>query len=72
MSINKAGYTATEVACGWAWAVMKKAYPNIWAGAVMRKPPVNAENAKRYHPTDRPTDRAVHEVACTRLKIYQS
>ena len=26
---NKAGYTASEVACGWAGAVMKKAYPSI-------------------------------------------
>ena len=32
--VNKAVYTATEVACG-------------WAGAVMQKPPVNAEKSKR-------------------------
>ena len=27
-------YTRAEVACGWAGAVMIKAYPSIWAGAV--------------------------------------
>jgi len=42
--VNKAGYTATEVACGWAGAVMKKANSSMWAGAVMQKTPKNAEN----------------------------
>ena len=31
----KAGYKATEVACGWAGAVMKPANSSIWAGAVL-------------------------------------
>ena len=44
--INKAGYTATEVACGWAGAVKKKANSSIWAGAVMLKMHENAEKAK--------------------------
>ena len=35
----------------------------------MQKPHVNAENAQRYHLADRPTNRAVHRVACTGLKI---
>ena len=30
--------------------------PSSWAGAVMQKPPINAEKAKCYEPTDRPTD----------------
>ena len=50
---NKAGYTATKVACGWARAVMKKSNSNIWPGM-----PENAKNAKKANgdrPTDRPT-----------------
>ena len=31
MMIDKAGNTATEVACGWAGAVMKKSNSSIWA-----------------------------------------
>ena len=46
-NINKAGYTATEVACGWAGAVMNHADSSIWAGAVMQKTPENAENVKK-------------------------
>ena len=30
---------ATEVACGWAGAVTKKANPSIWAYTVTQKPP---------------------------------
>ena len=41
---NKAGYTAIEVPCRWAGAVMKVNL-SILAGAVMQKPPVNAEKA---------------------------
>ena len=55
--MNKAGYTATEVACGWAGAVMKKAYPSIWAGAVTQKPPVTPKKANADGQTDRQTDR---------------
>ena len=44
---NKAGYTATEVACWWAGAVMKHANSCIWTGAVIQKTPENAENAEK-------------------------
>ena len=50
-------YTRAEVACGWAGAVMVKAYPSIWAGAVTQKPLVTPKKAKRYGWTDGPTDR---------------
>ena len=53
--MNKAGYTATEVACEWAGAVMGKAKSSIWAGAVMQKMPANAKNVEKAH-SDRPTD----------------
>ena len=33
-------YTATNVTCGWAGTVIRKANPRIWAGAVTQKPPV--------------------------------
>ena len=33
---NKVGYTAAEVVCGWAGAVIKMANSSIWAGAVMQ------------------------------------
>ena len=38
---NKAKYTAMEVACWWAGAVMKKSTSSIWAGALK-----NAKSAK--------------------------
>ena len=31
--------------------------PNSWAGVVTPRPPVKAEKAKCYQPTDGPTDR---------------
>ena len=37
---NKAGF-----ACGWVGVMIKKAEPNIWARAVVRKPLVNAKKA---------------------------
>ena len=40
---NKAGYTATKVACGWARASDEKANPSYWAGVVMQKPLLNAK-----------------------------
>ena len=64
-------YTRAEVACGWAGAVMIKAYPSIWAGAVTQKPPVTPKKQSVTDPptdTDRQTDRVGHRVACTRLK----
>ena len=36
-------YTRAEVVCGWAGAVMIKAYPSVWAGAKTAR---NAEEAK--------------------------
>ena len=70
---NKTGYTATEVACRWAVAVIQKANPSIWAGAVTQKPPVTPKKLtwmdwRTDGPTDRPTDIAGSRVACTRLK----
>ena len=50
---NKAGYTATKVACEWVGAVMIKAYSNILAGAVMQKTP---KMPKKLRATDRQTD----------------
>ena len=44
-SKNKAVYTATEGACGWAGAVIKKGYSSDWAGAATQKPLVNAEKS---------------------------
>ena len=35
-----------------------------WAGAVTPKPPVYAEKAKCYRPTDRPMDRPTDRVGC--------
>ena len=53
---NKAVYTATKVACGWAGVVMKKAYPSILAGAVTQKPPITPKT-DADQPTDRQTNR---------------
>ena len=47
--------TATEVACGWAGAVIKKTSSSIWAGAL--KNAKNDEKANSDQPTDRPSDR---------------
>ena len=49
---------ATEVACGWAGAVIKKAKSSIWATQI---PLENAE--KPNGPTDRLTDIAGYRVA---------
>ena len=42
MEENKAVYTATEVAYGLAGALMKMAYPSIWAGVLIQNPPKKA------------------------------
>jgi len=55
--VHKVRYTATNVACGWAGAVMKKANSSILAGAVMQKTPRNAENTIKQTATDGPSDR---------------
>ena len=36
---HKVVYTATNITCGWAGAVIRKANPSIWAEAVTQKPP---------------------------------
>ena len=43
--MNKTEYTATEVVCGWAGAVMKEVYSSLWAEAAMQKTPENAKKA---------------------------
>ena len=58
-------YTATNVTCGWAGTVIRKANPRIWAGAVTQKPPVNAKKAKCYRQMEQPMERASYRVACT-------
>ena len=66
---HKVVYTATNVTCGWAGAVIRKANPSIWAGAIMQKPPLMPKKITRTDgSTDRPTDIAGYRVACTRLK----
>ena len=63
---NKVGYTATEVACGWVGAGMKKANSSIWEGA-----PKNAKNTEKANGdrcTDQPTNIADFGVAYTRVK----
>ena len=64
---NKAGYTATEVACGWAGAVMKHADSSVWAGAVLQKTPENAEKGNGDRWTNRPAQRVIKSCS-TRLK----
>ena len=58
--INKAGYTATPVACGWAGAVLEKVTRPF--GQELKKLK-NAENVTRG-PTDRPTDRRIDKAGC--------
>ena len=43
---------ATEVACGWAGAVIIMVDSSIWAGADKHKSPVNAEKANGDRQTD--------------------
>ena len=51
---NKAGYTATLVACKWAVAVLEKVTRASGQSSVLKKHK-NAENVKRG-PTDQPAD----------------
>ena len=57
------GHMATEVACGWAGAVIKKANPTIWARAVKQKPPVYAEKANGDQPIDGPIDQPTNQIS---------
>ena len=58
MRLNKAEYTATLVACGWAGAVLERSLGHLGRSCVLKKLK-NAEKVKRG-PNDRPTDRPTH------------
>ena len=63
---NKAGYTATEVACGWAGAIFEVTRPfrqQQWSPKIKIIKKVKCDRQ-----TDRPTDKAECSFACTRLK----
>ena len=63
--MNKAGYTATEVACGWAGAIFEVTSPfrqQQWSPKIKI-----IKKVKCDQPTDRPTKRGV-ESRSTRLK----
>ena len=60
--INKAGYTATPVACRGAGAVLEKV-TGAFGGSSKLKKLKNAKKVKRGQPTDRPTDIAGCKVA---------
>ena len=67
--LNKAGYTATLVACGWAGAVIEK----VTGAFGQEQWAQNAQKCRKSkkgtdRPTDRRTDKAGCRVACTRLK----
>ena len=64
---NKAGYAATEVARGWAGAVIK-GLPKLLGGSSNAKTAHNAEIADVDERTDQPMDIAGLKVACTRLE----
>ena len=42
-------YTATNVTCGWAGTVIRKANPRIWAGAVTQIPPKTPKKLTRTY-----------------------
>ena len=60
---NKAGYTATEVACGWAGAIFEVTRPLGQEQCGQRNKIIKKVKC------DRRTDKASCRVACTRLKI---
>ena len=62
---NMAGYTITQVACGWAGVVIKKE-PRIWAGNAK---PGCKHQKRQVRPTDRPNR---IRLACTRLNTSLS
>ena len=69
--LNKTEYTATEVACGWAWAIFKvtKSFrQKQWYRII--KVIKKVKKVKCDQPTDRLTDKLGCRIACTRLKIY--
>ena len=69
--MNKAEYTATPVACGWAGAIFEVTRPfgqEQWGQRIKIIKKVKCDGPTDQ-PTDRPTDKAGCRVACTRLKI---
>ena len=64
--MNKAGYTATQVACGWAGAIFEltRALGQEQYGQRIK----NIKKVKCDRPTDKRTDKAGCRVACMRLK----
>ena len=69
--LNKAGYTATEVTCGWAGAIFEVTRPFGQEQWGQRKKIIKKVKCDRPtdQPINRPTDNAGCRVACTRLKI---
>ena len=73
---NKAGYTATEVACWWAGAIFEVTRPfgqeqGGQTNKIIKKSKVWPTDRPTDQPTDRPTDKAGCRVACTRLKMRE-
>ena len=63
--LNKAGYTATEVACGWAGAIFEVTRPfgqEQWGqkNKILKK----SEVWPTKRPTDRPTDQSTDKAGC--------
>ena len=72
---NKAGYAATEVACGWAGAIFEVAIPfgqepYGQRKKIIKKVKWGLTNRPTDRPTNQPTDKAGCRVACTRLKKF--
>ena len=59
---NKAGYTATLVACGWAGAVLEKVTRASWQEPYAQKAQKRQKSEKGTdQPTDRPTDQSSNQ-----------
>ena len=72
--LNKAEYTANEVAFGWAGAIFEVTRPlgqEQWGqrNKTIKKSKVWPTDQATNQPTDRPTDKVGCRVACTRLKM---
>ena len=59
---NKAGYTATQVACGWAGAIFEVS-GEFGQERYSQKPHIRQKSSVTDGPTDRPTDKAGCRVA---------
>ena len=63
---HKVVYTATNVTCGWAGAVIRKANQSIWAGAVTQEPPKRPKKlTQTYRPMDGLTSHACNKAGYT-------